>query len=213
MFTIDLLKGRGVPAKSRPRNIAIGAAAVVVPIVIAIAMFGFYLRNRVVISIKKNAIANFKTKIAGMSDAIELKKSFDEQKNTYNNCLSEVSGNLDRHTQWSPVLVTVVKNIPESVILTSLDVKQRSTKIKVPQKDDPKKMVDASVPLRTLQMTVIGKPQSNSDEAIRDFSERLRSSSLLEPKLENIRIAQGVAKLGEEEVVSYQIDCIFKPGM
>jgi Tfp pilus assembly protein PilN len=213
MFTIDLLKGRGVPAKSQPRNIAIGAAAVVVPIVIAIAMFGFYLRNRVVISIKKNAIANFKTKIAGMSEAIELKKSFDEQKNAYNNCLSEVSGNLDRHTQWSPVLVTVVKNIPESVILTSLDVKQRSTKIKVPQKDDPKKMVDASVPLRTLQMTVVGKSQSNSDEAIRDFSERLRSSSLLEPKLENIRIAQGVAKLGEEEVVSYQIDCIFKPGM
>ncbi|MDH4239393.1 MAG: hypothetical protein OEW48_07505 [Phycisphaerae bacterium] len=213
MFTIDLLKGRGVPAKSHPRNIAVGAAAVVVPIVIAIAMFGFYLRNRVVISIKKNAIANFNTKIAGMSDAIELKKSFDEQKNTYNNCLSEVSGNLDRHTQWSPVLVAVVKNIPESVILTSLDVKQQSTKIKVPQKDDPKKMIDASVPVRTLQMTVAGRPQSNSDEAIRDFSERLRSSSLLEPRLENIRIAQGVAKLGEEEVVSYQIDCIFKPGM
>lgn len=213
MFTIDLLKGRGVPAKSQPRNIAIGAAVVVVPIVIAIAMFGFYLRNRVVISIKKDAISNFKTKIAGMSDTIELKKSFDEQKNAYNNCLSEVSGNLDRHTQWTPVLVTVVKNMPESVIMTSLDVKQRSTKIKVPQKDDPKKMVDASVPLRTLQMTVVGRPESNSDEAIRDFSERLRSSSLLEPRLENIRIAQGVGKLGEEEVVSYQIDCIFKPGM
>ena len=213
MFTIDLLKGRGVPAKSRPRNIAIGAAAVVVPVVIAIAMFGFYLRNRIVISIQKDAIANFKTKIAGMSDAIELQKSFEQQKKTYNNCLSEVSGNLDRHTQWSPVLTTLVKNMPESVILTALDVKQRSIKIKVPQKDDPKKMIDTAVPVRTLQMTVAGKPQSNSDEAIKDFSERLRSSSLLGPRLENIRIAQGVAKLGEEEVVSYQIDCIFKPGM
>jgi Tfp pilus assembly protein PilN len=213
MFTIDLLQGQGVPAKSRPRNIAIGAAAVVAPIIIAIAMFSFYLRNKVVISIQKNAIANFKTKIAGMSDVIELKKSFDEQKKTYNNCLSEVSGNLDRHAQWSPVLVTVVKNMPESVVLTALDVKQRSTKIKVPQKDDPKKMIDTAVPLRTLQMTVAGRPQSNSDEAIKDFSERLRSSSLLGPRLENIRIAQGVAKLGEEEVISYQIDCIFKPGM
>lgn len=213
MFTIDLLKGRRVPAKSRPRNVAVGAAAVVAPIIIAIAMFGFYLRNRVVISIQKNAIANFKTKIAGMSDAIELQKSFEQQKNAYNNCLTEVSGNLDRHTQWSPVLVTLVKNMPESVILTALDVKQRSTKIKVPQKDDPKKMIDASVPLRTLQMTVVGMAQSNCDEAIKDFSERLRSSSLLGPKLENIRIAQGVGKLKEEEIVSYQIDCIFKPGM
>ena len=213
MFTIDLLKGQGVPAKSRPQNIAIGAAAVVTPIIIAIAMFGFYLRNRVVISIQKDAIANFKTKIAGMSDAIELQKSFEEQKNAYNNCLSEVSGNLDKHTQWSPVLALLVKNMPESVILTALDVKQRSTKIKVPKKDDPKIMIDAAVPLRTLQMTVVGRPQTNCDDAIRDFSERLRSSSLLGPRIENIRIAQGVVKLKQEEVVSYQIDCIFKPGM
>jgi Tfp pilus assembly protein PilN len=148
-----------------------------------------------------------------MSDAIEHHKSFEQQKKTYNNCLSEVSGNLDRHTQWSPVLMTLVKNMPESVILTALDVKQRSTKIKVPQKDDPKKMIDASIPLRTLQMTVVGRAQSNSVEAIKDFSERLRSSSLLGPRLEEIRIAQGVAKLGEEEVISYQINCIFKPGM
>ena len=213
MFTIDLLKGQGVPAKSRPQNIAIGAAAVVTPIIIAIVMFGFYLRNRVVISIQKDAIANFKTKIAGMSDAIELQKSFEQQKKTYNNCLSEVSGNLDKHTQWSPVLALLVKNMPESVILTALDVKQRSTKIKVPKKDDPKIMIDASVPLRTLQMTVVGRPQTNCDDAIRDFSERLRSSSLLGPRIENIRIAQGVVKLKQEEVVSYQIDCIFKPGM
>ena len=213
MFTIDLLKGQGVPAKSRPRNIAIGAAAVVTPIIIAIVMFGFYLRNKVTISIKKDAIANFKTKIAGMSDAIELQKSFEQQKKTYNNCLSEVSGNLDKHTQWSPVLALLVKNMPESVILTALDVKQRSTKIKVPKKDDPKIMIDAAVPLRTLQMTVVGRPQTNCDDAIRDFSERLRSSSLLGPRIENIRIAQGVVKLKQEEVVSYQIDCIFKPGM
>ncbi len=213
MFTIDLLKGQGVPAKSRPRNIAVGAAAVVAPIIIAIAMFGFYLHNKVTISIQKDAIANFKTKIAGMSDVIELQKSFEQQKKDYNNCLSEVSSNLDRHTQWSPVLAILVENMPDSVILTALDVKQRSTKIKVPKKDDPKIMIDAAVPLRTLQMTVVGRPQTNCDDAIRDFSERLRSSSLLGPKLENIRIAQGVVKLKQEEVVSYQIDCMFKPGM
>lgn len=213
MFTIDLLKGKGVPAKSRPRNIAIGAAAVAVPVIIATAMFSLHLRNRVVISIQKNAIDNFKTKISEMSDVIEYQKSFEERKTIYNNCLSEVLDNLDRHVQWSPVLVTLVKNMPESVVLTSLDVRQRSTRIKVPQKEDPKKTIEVSVPVRSLQMTVAGRPESNSDEEIRDFSERLRSSSLLGPRLENIRIAQGIGKLKEEEVITYQIDCIFKPGM
>ena len=64
MFTIDLLKGKGVPAKTRPRNIAVGAAVVAVPVIIAIAMFSLYLRNKVVISIQKDAVANFKTKIS-----------------------------------------------------------------------------------------------------------------------------------------------------
>jgi len=213
MFTIDLLKGQGIPAKSHPRNIAVAAAAVVVPIIIAIVMFGFYLRNRIVISIQKNAIANYETKIAGLSDAIELQKSFEEKKGVYNNCLSEVSSSLDRHTQWSPVLVTLVKNLPDSVLLTELDVKQRSVRRKIPQKDDPQKMIDTSVPVRTLHMTVAGRPESNCDDAIRDFSEVLRSSSLLGPRLEDIRISQGVCKLGEQEAVSYQIDCIFKPGL
>jgi len=213
MFTIDLLKGQGVPAKTRPRNIAIGAAAVAVPVIIAIAMFSLHLNNKVVISIQKDSIANFKKKISEMSDAIEYQKSYEEQKTIYDNCLTEVSSNLDRHVQWSPVLVTLVKNLPESVVLKSLGVKQRSTRIKVPQKDDPKKMVETSVPVRSLEMTVAGRPESNSEKEIRDFSERLRSSSQLGPRLENIRIAQGVGKINEEEVITYQIDCIFKPGM
>ncbi len=213
MFTIDLLKGRGIPAKSRPRNIAVAAIAVVVPAIIAIAMFGFFLHNRIIISIKKNTIGNYETRISGLSDAIEMQKSFEEEKSIYCNCLSEVSSSLDRHTQWSPVLVTLVENMPDSVMLTALDVKQRSTRMKVRQKDDPTKMIDAFVPVRTLQMKVVGRPKTNCDEAIRDFSELLRSSSLLGPKLENIRISQGLGKIKDQEVVSYQIDCIFKPGL
>ncbi len=213
MFTIDLLKGRGIPAKSRPRNIAVAAIAVVVPVIILIMMFGFFLHNRIIISIKKNTIGNYETRISGLSDAIEMQKSFEEEKSVYSNCLSEVSSSLDRHTQWSPVLVTLVENIPDSVMLTALDVKQRSTRMKVRQKDDPAKMIDAFVPVRTLQMKVVGRPKTNCDEAIRDFSELLRSSSLLGPKLENIRISQGLGKIKDQEVVSYQIDCIFKPGL
>ncbi len=148
-----------------------------------------------------------------MSDAIEKQQDLEEQIRTNNDCLSEVASNLDRHTQWSPTLVTLVKNMPDSVVLKSLDVKQQSKRIKVPQKNDPSKMIDASIPVRTLQMMVAGLPESNCDEDIRNYSEQLRSSSVLGPKLENIRISQGVGKLEDKEVVTYQIDCIFKPGM
>ena len=213
MFTIDLLKGQAVPPKSTPGSIAAAAAAVAVPVIIAIALFGFYLRNRIVISIQGQTIANYQAKISELSDAVELQKSFDKEKGAYSDCLSEATSSLGRHTQWSPVLVTLVENMPDSVVLTKLDVKQSAIKRKVPQKDDPTKIIMTSVPVRTLQMTVAARPQSKSDRAIRNFSERLRSSSLLGPRLENIRISQSESTLGGLSVVSYQIDCIFKPGL
>jgi Tfp pilus assembly protein PilN len=213
MFTIDLLKGQAVPTKSTPGSITAAAAAVAVPVIIAIALFGFYLRNRIVISIHGQTIANYQAKISELSDAVELQKSFEKEKGAYSDCLSEVTSSLGRHTQWSPVLVTLVKNMPDSVVLTKLDVKQHSIKRKVPQKDDPTKTTTVSVPVRTLQMTVAARPQSRSDRTIRNFSERLRSSSVLGPRLENIRISQSESTLGGLSVVSYQIDCIFKPGL
>lgn len=213
MFTIDLLKGRGVPRKSSAGSVATVAAAAFVPVVIAIAMFGLYMRNKVVISVQASTITNYEAKTRKLSDAVKQQKAFEEEIKTYNNYLTEVSNNLDRHTQWSPVLVTVVENLPDSVVLTSLEVKQRSVRQKVPKKDDPKIMIDISVPVRNLLMTVSGMPESNSDEEIREFSDQLRSSDLLGPKLENVRISQGVGKLGNKEIVSYQINCMFKPGM
>lgn len=213
IFTIDLLKGQAVPRKSTPGSIGVTAAATTVPVIIAIALFGIYVRNRIIISVHGHTIANYEAKISELSEAVELQKSFEKEKGAYSDCLEEVSNCLGRHTQWSPVLVTLVENMPDSVVLTGLDVKQRSIKRKVRQKDDPAKMTIVSVPVRTLMMTVAARPQSKSDQAIRNYSERLRSSSLLGPKLENIRISQGLGLLEGKSVVSYQIDCIFKAGL
>ena len=213
MFTIDLLKGEAVPAKSMPEGIAVAAVTFAVPIIIAIVMFSFYVSNIMNISIQKREVVRYKKKIDQLSDALKMQKSFEKEKNVINSCLTEASSSLTRHTQWSPVLRTLVENIPGSVVLTSLEVKQRSVKRRVPKKDDPKKMTNIFVPVRTLHISVCGRPQTNSDKAVRDFGDRLRSSALLGPKLENIKVSQGFDILQNQDVVSYKIDCVFKPGL
>ena len=213
MFTIDLLKGQGIPIRSRPEGIAVAVVTFAVPLIVAIVMLGYYLHTTITISIQKQRIINYETKIAELSDAVKLQKSFEREKYIINNCLSEVSYSIDRHIQWSPILATLAENMPNSVVLTKLEVKQRFTKRKVPKKDEPKKMIDISVPVRTLQMSVSGSPHSACDEAIRDFRDRLRSSALLGPKLEDIRVSQGFGTLEGKDVVSYDIDCIFKPAL
>ena len=213
MFTIDLLKGQGIPIKSRPEGIAIAAAIFTVPVIIAIVMFGFYLSNIIAISIQRQKIVNYGVKTAELSGAVKLQKSLEKEKIALSSSLAEVKSSVGRHTQWSPVLVTLVRNMPDSVILTGLELNQHSIRKKVPLKDDPKKTTIITVPVRTLRMTVSGSPQSNCDRAVRDFRDSLRSSSLLGPKLQDIKVSQESGMLGDQDVVSYEIDCIFKPGL
>jgi hypothetical protein len=211
MFTIDLLKGQGIPIKNRPWGVAIAALAFAVPILVAMAILGFYLSNKIVIRVARQEIVNYEKNIEALSDAVELQKSFEAEKNNINNCLSEVLSSMGRHTQWSPVLATVVENMPDSMVLTRLEVKQRSVNKKVPKKEDPNKMIDVSVPVNTLQMSVSGRLQANNDKAVKDFKDRLRLSALLAPKLEDIVVSQKSDTFEGQDVVSYEIDCIFKP--
>jgi hypothetical protein len=211
MFTIDLLKGQGIPIKSGPWGLVIAAMTFVVPIVVAVVMLGFYLSDRIVILTKKQEIVNYEGYISKLSDAVKLQESFEKEKNNINNCLSEALSSAGRHTQWSPILATVAENMPDSMVLTRLEVKQRSINRMVPQKDDPNTMINVSVPASTLQMSVSGRLQTNNDKAVKDFKDRLRLSALLAPKLEDIIVSQKSDTFEGQEVVSYEIDCIFKP--
>jgi len=211
LFTIDLLKGQGIPIKSRPEGIVVAAVAFVIPAVVAIVMLGWYLSTGTSISIQKQKISSYEEKISKLSKAVELYNSFEEEKKAINNCLSEVSSSIKKRTQWSPVLAMLVKNLPDSLVLKELEVKRRSTKKSLPKKDDPQTMVDVSVLVETLHMTVSGNPWNDSDEAIRLFKDRIRSSDLLGEKLEDIRISQEFNTTTSQNAVSYDIDCIFKP--
>jgi Tfp pilus assembly protein PilN len=213
MFTIDLLRGQGIPMKRRPWGVAIVTMTVAVPIFVAMVMLGFYLGDRIVISVNKQAIIKYEKYINTLSDAVKLQQSFEKEKDSINSCLSEALSSIGKHTQWSPILATIVRNMPNTMILTSLEVKQRSTRIKVPRKDDPEKMIDVSVPVRTLRMSVSGRPQANNDKAVKDFMDRLRSSALLASKLEDVKVSQKSGTLEGQNVVSYEIDCVFKPAL
>jgi len=213
MFTIDLLKGQNVPVKSSLGGIAIVVATVVVPLTVEIIMFSSYINNKAVVSMNEQEIAGHQAEIRELSDAVEMQASLEKQKTIYSNHLSEVKSSISRYAQWSPMLVTLAENMPNSLMLTKLEVKQHTVRKKVPKKDDPQEMTEKNVPVRTLRISVSGSPQYNCDEAVRDFRDGLRSSAFLGPKLDNIGVSQESATLEGKDVASYDIDCVFKASL
>ena len=219
MFAIDLLKGQGRPARTKPQGVAIFVATFAVPMMVAILMAGYYYRNKVVISIYKQSVANYITQTERLADSLKLREAWEKDKSAINGCLTEVAGSIGRHTQWSPVLVAIVQNLPDSVVLNSLEVRQssirRTSVVKAGLgKDTKDKQADTSVAVRTLKLRVSGNPSYDCDSEVKAFRERLRASNVLGPKLEDVVIAsQGHDTLDGREVVAYDIDCIFKPGL
>jgi Tfp pilus assembly protein PilN len=211
MFTIDLLKGQGIPIKSGPAGLAVAATTVAVPVIAAIVVFGCYLSNATIISIKKQAITSYKAKISTLSDTVNTHKSLEQEKSLYVNCLSEVKSSIINQFQWSGILTAVVENLPAVVVLTKLEVTQQHIKRKVPKKDDPKTTIDISVPVKTLKINVAASPGSNCDEAVKDFRNRLLSSPSLQQIVKSINVSQTSGTLLDRDVVCYEIDCIFNP--
>jgi len=211
MFKIDLLKGQGIPIKSRPESIAVASVTFAVPLIIAMMMLGYYLNGKIVISIQNKKLTNYQAKHNELSNVIEPQNALENKLKDTNSCLTEVAASVGRHSQWSTVLSEIVRIMPDSLVLTGLDVKQDSAIKRVSNPQKPEEKMNTIVPVRTLQMKVCGSSPTSYDQAVRDFQDRLRNSALLGPKLDNIAVSQGFEMLDGQEVVFYEINCIFKP--
>ena len=212
MFVIDLLKGEGIPATSRPQGIAITAAAFAMPVIVIIVLFGLFRSNAAAISVQRQQVDHYQQKTGEFSEALAVNESFEKERNTINSVLSEVSASVHRHIQWSPVIVTLVENIPDSLLLTGLEVKQHNAQRKIPKKDDPETLIDTNVTITMLRIRVSSKSAQSGDVAVRNFSDSLRLSELLGPKLEDIEVSrENTDTKSGDDMVSYGINCVFKP--
>jgi Tfp pilus assembly protein PilN len=185
MFTIDLLKGKAIPLTGMPGGLAIMAMAALAPIAAALGMFTLYQNNQIAVSVREKEIATFEAEIGKLSGAVELQDALQKEKMLYGRCLSEVKSSISSHKQWSPVLTELMENIPDSVMLTSLEIKHG----------------------------VSGGQQSNPDEAVKDFMNRLWACDTLRSKLEKIGHSQEHIELDGQQLISYEISCVFKPGL
>lgn len=211
MFTIDLLNGQAVPLKSKPGSLVIIVISAAVPVIVAMGMLSFYHRTSIAASAKEKEIVKYQAEIDKLSDGVGLYQALKKKIVDYGNYISEVNSSIKRHTQWSPVLTTLMDNMPDSVILKSLEVEHETVKKKVPKEDNPKKMVEIDVLVRVLRLTVIGSQQGDNDEAVREFRDRIQASAFLGPKIEKIGVSQKSETTDGRDVVSYEINCVLKP--
>jgi len=211
MYTVDLLKGEGVPIRCRPGGIAFACLLVVVPFLIGLGTVSYYLDGRVVVTIHKQQLNRLTTTIQTLSEAVQMREALERKKVRTAGLLSEVHAALDGKVQWSPILAALVENLSDTLVLTKLEARYNNVVCKVPAKSDPTMKIDMSVQVRELAIGVCGRDKQSSAEAVRKFQESLRSLPTLGPRLDTVTVSQSATTLDGEAGVLYELNCVFKP--
>jgi hypothetical protein len=210
-YTIDLLKGEGLPIRTRPGGIAFVCLVVVVPFLAAFGAVRLYMDCDVVIATQKQQANQLAMVVETLSSAVHKRDALEREKAEAVGVLSDVKAALGGHSQWSPTLASLIESLSDTLILTKLEARRDTVRIKVPAKDDPTKKVDASVPVRALKICVCGKDKESSSEAVRRVQENLRSAPAIGPMLDTITVSQDATTLDGHEAVLYELNCVFKP--
>ena len=210
-YTIDLLKGEGLPIRSRPGGIAFACLVVVLPLLTAFGAVSVYLDSDIVITIQKQQASRLATAIEALSSAVRKREALEGEKTEATRVLSDVKATLGGHSQWSPILASLVESLSDALLLTKLEARRDTVRIKVPAPDDPTRKVETSVPVRALKICVCGKDKESSAEAVRRVQENLRSAPAIGPMLDTVTVSQDAATVDGQEAVLYELNCVFKP--
>jgi len=212
MFTIDLLKGAGVPIKNSPGTVALKALPFVLPLVVAVYLVGSFQINRTVIAMERSGIDKMQDKLAEYSADIQQVRQWNTAAEQTQKNLAEVTRGLGRHVQWSQTLQALVEQLPESVGLKEIKLSRTTTRKKVADSKDAKKEVNKTVIHRVLTLQVYGEPSLETDEAVQQYLNRLGQAPALRQRMKDIRIvSQQSDKLNGKPVTIHTIECEIQP--
>lgn len=208
MFTIDLLKGHGVPIKSKPGGTFLIAISFIVPVALASVVVGKYLHNRIVISTQKELLEMRQTKIEELAPQHKLLQSIKQQKAVLDACREEVADVIHWQIQWSPLLQALLEHLPDSAAITELEARKRLVTKKVPYRKSPEHLIPVRIPERVLAVSFQfdASEQDDTDELVNEFCHQLLNAHLPATKINDVQPAVTTV---DEKHISYLLECKF----
>ena len=209
MIEIDLLKGGGLPAKSKPGLVALGSLPFLLPLVGAVALAGLYRSDRVLLQSADQKAAMCSRRIEDQASTQAYVEAVQAEQEASSVLMGETAALVGRHLQFSPVLMALIESVPDGVTLLRFQVIRREVRTKVPKADDPRQTVDVTAYQYILEVAV--RAESDDAAPIQKFIQSLKGSAVLAEKLEDVRLAsQRPVETEDETFVQYDIECVFQ---
>lgn len=186
MHTIDLLKGEGLPAKTTIGSLLYTALIFILPLLIGAILLGWYVINRTNIDIALSQKDRLEKEEAALRSRTTQYMELENEKKLFVARLNEVSKCVDTFVQWTPVLISLAKNIPNQVIMDNLSSSNLNAGA-VKSSNDPNKPLVIPIPQKKMAAMITGQTQDVFNLQIQDYEKKLNSEELLKPYLRELK--------------------------
>ena len=211
MFTIDLLKGKGVPERLKPVTVVLGSVPFVVPVLVAVVLICLYGATAVRVASAQTEITSLDEQIFEYLPEVKFAREINAGISCTNKDLNEVAIAIKQFCQFTGVLETLCEELPDSILFKDIRITGVEDKVKIPDPKDSSKKVESHFMKRTMRISVCGIPSRRTDVAVHGYIKRLQKSEALGSLIERIGIvSEEDCKLDDKTVTLYGIECKFK---
>jgi hypothetical protein len=210
MFSIDLLKGNGLPQKLNVKKSAMKVVPILIPLLAMGVFAASYQRDKTALQTQRQTLISNQQQIGQYTkDVIEYNKIGTRIKGM-EKCLNDISMALSYRIQVSDILMGLVQALPESIFIYEIKM-DRNAVYEKSQQDDSAEAKQRLVIRRQLKLTLCGYDAAQSDVAVQDYVNELEKSPLLSKIFLEIKpSARQQGEVDGRPAIYYEIDCVLQ---
>lgn len=210
MFTIDLLKGKGLPETIDLKRLTMKALPILIP-VLAVTVFASVCQNdRMLLREQQNRLQSSQQHLELYTDDVAEYNKIDSQIKGMQRCLNDISKAMAYRVQVSEILVELSQALPENIFIYEMNLSRKSVNEKV-QKPDSAEVKQRLVVQRKLDLVLCGYDSESSDAAVQEYVNNLKQSPFLTEIFTDIKpSARQQGQVQGRPAIYYEIEGILR---
>ena len=210
MFSIDLLKGKGLPQTFDVKTSVLKTVLILIPLLAITVFAASYQRDRAMLNNQQQTLKSNQQQIEQYTKDMAEYNRVNAQIKGMEKCLKDISKALSYRIQVSDVLVELVQSLPDSIFIYEIKLDRKAQRIK-DQQEDSAEVKQRLVVRRQMQLVVCGYDAEQSDAAVQDYVNKLEQSPLLSEIFVEIKpSARQQGEVDGRPAIYYEIDCVLQ---
>ena len=210
MFSIDLLKGKGLPEEIDPKRLILKALPIVIPLLVVTVFASAYQHGRASLRDQQQILNSNQQQLVLYTEDVAEYNKINSKIKGMQKCLNDISKAMGYRVQISEVFVELIQSLPENIFIYEMKLDRNCVQKKI-QLPDSGEVKQKLVVHRKLDLVLCGYDADQGDVAVQEYVNTLKRSPLLTGIFAEIKpSARQQGEVDGRAAIYYEIECVLR---